>query len=96
MAAIFPMPINYMRARWTRISTSILISFFLWFSVKLVRTYETDMDVSMKYEQVPSELKLREDLPSQLNLKVSGSGQHLILHIGYSCFHTLSSDVQRR
>lgn len=57
---------------------SIVLASIFWYSVKLVKTYTTVLEVPVRYQNAPGGLQLTSQLPTRLRMKVTGPG-HLLL-----------------
>lgn len=57
---------------------AVLVSLLLWLSVKLDGRYQQEVDVPVRYLNMPSQLKLLSDLPPAFHVRVEGEGHQLL------------------
>jgi YbbR domain-containing protein len=57
---------------------ALLLAFFLWFWVKMSRDYSVRLPMSVTVGALPSDLALREDVPEQVRVSLTGEGWQLL------------------
>jgi hypothetical protein len=67
-----------MQKRWVRILLSVVLSFALWFSTRLVREQDVQVSIPIAYDNLPPQYVRNENLQRRLDLNVRGQG-HLML-----------------
>ena len=66
------------RRRIFQVFISIMLASFFWYSVKLVKVYNSTIEVPVRYKNPPKGVQLTRELPHELELRVTGPG-HLLL-----------------
>lgn len=84
------------RLRILRFGISLLLAGFLWLSVKLVKEYNVEMAVPMAYDNSPSRFQLKEELPEELRLEVTGEGHLLFLPSIKLAYDSLRLDMSEQ
>ena len=85
---------NIMISRPLRIFLAIVLSVLLWVAIKLLRDYNTQIQLPINYSNLPSQLKLTTQPPNHLTLNVEGPGHQLLFpSIGMN-IDTLSIDIE--
>lgn len=72
------MKLNAFLIQFLRWLGAISVAIFLWTSLQLTDRYRTELVLPVSYEQLPEQLKLTQELPTQLRIDVSGKGFDLI------------------
>ncbi|MCS7074681.1 MAG: hypothetical protein NZ108_09465 [Bacteroidia bacterium] len=65
--------------RWIRWIASFIVAVGMWFSVTLIKTYQTTIDLPVKYVNLPPGMELSRSLPGEFHISVTGKGQNLLV-----------------
>lgn len=78
---------------------AISVSVFLWVSLQLSNRYRSDIEVPVRYERLPEQMKLTQPLPDRLRVDAYGKGFDLVMPamnlFGDTAIVDLSPSVQR-